>query len=378
MKRIAMFTGSRSEFGLLKNLAKILQSKRNIKFDLIISGSHLSKLYGKTISEILKYNIKIFKKIKLPLEKNDRNKNVNYLINQFSNYLNKFKPDTIILLGDRFETFAVACASVLSKIRIVHIHGGEITKGSRDDLYRHSISKMSDFHFVSTSKSAKRLVKMGEDKMKIFNYGAMCNDSINQLKKLSKVKVENLLGTKFSKKNILISYHPETYSKKKNINDLKILFRSLYGIDNTKFIFSAPNFDENSHVTLKMIKEFCRKNKNALYIDSLGHELFLNTLRFTDILLGNSSSGIIEAGLMKKYSINLGKRQLGRERTSFVVDCQFNSKIIKKNIERIFQKNTKNIKYKKNPYHGINVAKKISSKILMINFRNEKLKYFKD
>lgn len=378
MKRIAMFTGSRSEFGLLKNLAKILQSKRNIKFDLIISGSHLSKLYGKTISEILKYNIKIFKKIKLPLEKNDRNKNVNYLINQFSNYLNKFKPDTIILLGDRFETFAVACASVLSKIRIVHIHGGEITKGSRDDLYRHSISKMSDFHFVSTSKSAKRLVKMGEDKMKIFNYGAMCNDSINQLKKLSKVKVENLLGTKFSKKNILISYHPETYSKKKNINDLKILFRSLYGIDNTKFIFSAPNFDENSHVTLKMIKEFCRKNKNAIYIDSLGHELFLNTLRFTDILLGNSSSGIIEAGLMKKYSINLGKRQLGRERTSFVVDCQFNSKIIKKNIERIFQKNMKNIKYKKNPYHGINVAKKISSKILMINFRNEKLKYFKD
>lgn len=378
MKRIAMFTGSRSEFGLLKNLAKILQSKRNIKFDLIISGSHLSKLYGKTISEILKYNIKIFKKIKLPLEKNDRNKNVNYLINQFSNYLNKFKPDTIILLGDRFETFAVACASVLSKIRIVHIHGGEITKGSRDDLYRHSISKMSDFHFVSTSKSAKRLVKMGEDKMKIFNYGAMCNDSINQLKKLSKVKVENLLGTKFSKKNILISYHPETYSKKKNINDLKILFRSLYGIDNTKFIFSAPNFDENSHVTLKMIKEFCRKNKNAIYIDSLGHELFLNTLRFTDILLGNSSSGIIEAGLMKKYSINLGKRQLGRERTSFVVDCQFNSKIIKKNIERIFQKNMKNIRYKKNPYHGINVAKKISSKILMINFRNEKLKYFKD
>ena len=373
-----MFTGSRSEFGLLKNLAKILQSKRNIKFDLIISGSHLSKLYGKTISEILKYNIKIFKKIKLPLEKNDRNKNVNYLINQFSNYLNKFKPDTIILLGDRFETFAVACASVLSKIRIVHIHGGEITKGSRDDLYRHSISKMSDFHFVSTSKSAKRLVKMGEDKMKIFNYGAMCNDSINQLKKLSKAKVENLLGTKFSKRNILISYHPETYSKKKNINDLKILFRSLYGIDNTKFIFSAPNFDENSHVTLKMIKEFCRKNKNALYIDSLGHELFLNTLRFTDILLGNSSSGIIEAGLMKKYSINLGKRQLGRERTSFVVDCQFNSKIIKKNIERIFQKNMKNIKYKKNPYHGINVAKKISSKILMINFRNEKLKYFKD
>ena len=378
MKRIAMFTGSRSEFGLLKNLAKILQSKRNIKFDLIISGSHLSKLYGKTISEILKYNIKIFKKIKLPLEKNDRNKNVNYLINQFSNYLNKFKPDTIILLGDRFETFAVACASVLSKIRIVHIHGGEITKGSRDDLYRHSISKMSDFHFVSTSKSAKRLVKMGEDKMKIFNYGAMCNDSINQLKKLSKAKVENLLGTKFSKRNILISYHPETYSKKKNINDLKILFRSLYGIDNTKFIFSAPNFDENSHVTLKMIKEFCRKNKNALYIDSLGHELFLNTLRFTDILLGNSSSGIIEAGLMKKYSINLGKRQLGRERTSFVVDCQFNSKIIKKNIERIFQKNMKNIRYKKNPYHGINVAKKISSKILMINFRNEKLKYFKD
>ena len=122
MKRIAMFTGSRSEFGLLKNLAKILQSKRNIKFDLIISGSHLSKLYGKTISEILKYNIKIFKKIKLPLEKNDRNKNVNYLINQFSNYLNKFKPDTIILLGDRFETFTVACASP-SKIRIIHIHG---------------------------------------------------------------------------------------------------------------------------------------------------------------------------------------------------------------------------------------------------------------
>ena len=383
MKRIAMFSGSRSEFGLLKNLALLLQNSKKIKFDLIISGSHLSKLYGNTQKEIKNERIKIFKKINLYLEKEagtpkNISKNSIILISKLSDYFFKYNPSLIILLGDRYETYIAAFISTLCKIKIAHIHGGEVTRGSKDDLYRHAITKMSNLHFVSTHVSKKRIRQMGEDIKSIYNFGAMCNDNIDNLKKYSFNKTEQLLGTKFLKKNIIVTYHPETSSKKINVKNLVILFDSLKNLKDTRVIFTAPNIDENSEQTIGLIKRYSKINKNFYFKQSLGFELYLNTLRYCDLSVGNSSSGIIETGLMKKFSINLGKRQDGRVQTKYVINCSFNKKLIENCILDILNKRKLFKNHKKNPYNGNNVSKKIYKTITKEKLSKVSFKEFRD
>ena len=162
-------------------------------------------------------------------------------------------------MGDRFETFVAAVAGVISKTKIIHIHGGELTFGSRDDLYRHAISKMSNYHFVSTKYYEKRLKQMGENKKNIFRVGALCNDNIKNLKMLSDSSLENKIKTKLYDKNILVSIHPNTKSKKKNISEINVIFKSLLKFKNYKFFFSAPNSDENSEDIISRIKSFKTK-----------------------------------------------------------------------------------------------------------------------
>ena len=221
MKKFAVFSGSRSEYGLLKSLLKNLSNSKKIHLDLIVSGSHLIEKFGNTIEEIKNDKIKISKKINFKFKGRNINyknlsKNASNLILNLNKYLLNKKPEGLILLGDRYETFIAAVAGVISKIKIVHIHGGELTYGSRDDLYRHAITKMSNYHFVSTEVYKKRLIQIGENKKNIFKVGALCNENIKRLKLLNQKFLEKILKTNFYKKNILVSIHPNTESKKKN------------------------------------------------------------------------------------------------------------------------------------------------------------------
>ena len=220
MKKFSVFSGSRSEYGLLKSLIKKLNKSKNIDLDLIVSGSHLMEKFGNTIEEIKNDKIKISKKIKFEFKNktiNSKNlsENASNLISSLSKYLIIKKPEALILLGDRYETFIAAVAGVVSKIKIVHIHGGELTFDSRDDLYRHTITKMSNYHFVSTEIYKKRLKQIGESQKNIFKVGALCNDNIKKLKILNQISLEKNLKTNFYKKNVLVSIHPNTKSKKK-------------------------------------------------------------------------------------------------------------------------------------------------------------------
>tara|TARA_X000000950_G_scaffold289351_1_gene412228 strand:- start:3156 stop:4319 length:1164 start_codon:yes stop_codon:yes gene_type:complete len=383
MKKIAVFSGSRSEYGLLKNLLNQIQFSKYLDLNLIVVGSHLAKNYGTTISEIKKDKIKISKIIKFKYEKNmsgpkNISKNVLILISHLSIYLKRTLPDVLILVGDRYETFIAAVTAVILKIKIVHIHGGEITHGSKDDLYRHSISKMSDYHFVSTKFYKKRLKQLGENPSNIFNVGALCNDNIRKLEILDKTKVERILKTKFYKHNILVSYHPETSSKKKNLSEINEFLRSLSNLKSYKFFFSAPNADENSEDIIKKIKLFCRKNKNTYYKTSYGNHLFLNLLIKCNLIIGNSSSGIIEAPLIGCRSINLGKRQLGRIKSNLTLNCNINSNQIIKNIKKILNIGNRKINIKKNPYYGFNVSNKIYLKLKNLDFSKKNYKKFYD
>ena len=354
MKKFAVFSGSRSEYGLLKSLLKNLSNSKKIHLDLIVSGSHLIEKFGNTIEEIKNDKIKISKKINFKFKGRNINyknlsKNASNLILNLNKYLLNKKPEGLILLGDRYETFIAAVAGVISKIKIVHIHGGELTYGSRDDLYRHAITKMSNYHFVSTEVYKKRLIQIGENKKNIFKVGALCNDNIKRLKLLNQKFLEKILKTNFYKKNILVSIHPNTESKKKNNIEVNQILKSFSKLNNCKFFFSAPNSDENSEDIILKIKSFCKKNKNTYYKASYGHELFLNLIKKCDLVIGNSSSGIIEAPLLKTPSINIGDRQKGRLRAENTYDCKFDCKKIFPLIKKILNKKKKKLNLQKKP-----------------------------
>jgi GDP/UDP-N,N'-diacetylbacillosamine 2-epimerase (hydrolysing) len=383
MIKLSTFTASRSEYGLLKNLVFKLSKSKKIKLNLIVSGSHLIKKFGNTVSEIKSDKIKISKKIrfKLPnasISLKNLSENSSNLIVDLSRHLIRNQPNAIILLGDRYETFAAATAAVLSNIKIIHIHGGEVTYGSRDDLYRHAISKMANYHFVSTEMYKKRLIQLGEQKKHIHRVGALCNDNINNLKNYSVKFIEKKLKTKLYKKNVLVSFHPNTKSKKKNLKEINKLFYILATYKDCKYFFSFPNADKNSEDIIKKIKLFCKKNKNSYFKVSFGSELFLNIMKKCNLLIGNSSSGIIEAPLLGIPSINIGDRQKGRIKSKLTIDTEIDSKKIFKLMNKILNQKKMKINFKKNPYYGKNVSDMIFKKIIKINYSNPNHKNFYD
>ena len=381
MRKFSVFSGSRSEYGLLKSLLKKLDTSKNVDLNLIISGSHFLKGYGNTFQEIKNDKIKISKKIYfkgIKMSHKNLSKNALNLISDLSNYLASKRPDALILLGDRYETFIAAVAGVISKIKIIHIHGGELTFGSRDDLYRHAITKMANYHFVSTESYKKRLRQIGENKNNIFKVGALCNDNIKKIKTVNKNSLEKILKTNFFDKNILVSIHPDTQSKKRNIIEINKIFKIFSKFKNCKFFFSAPNSDENSEDIIIKIKTFCKKNKNTFYKASFGHELFLKLIKRCDLVIGNSSSGIIEAPLLGTPSINIGDRQKGRVRAVNTYDCKIDQNKMIYLMKKILRNKRKKLNLQKNPYYGNNVSNKIYKILNQINFNNLNHKYFRD
>ena len=381
MRKFSVFSGSRSEYGLLKSLLKKLDTSKNVDLNLIISGSHFLKGYGNTFQEIKNDKIKISKKIYfkgIKMSHKNLSKNALNLISDLSNYLASKRPDALILLGDRYETFIAAVAGVISKIKIIHIHGGELTFGSRDDLYRHAVTKMANYHFVSTESYKKRLRQIGENKNNIFKVGALCNDNIKKIKAVNKNSLEKILKTNFFDKNILVSIHPDTQSKKRNIVEINKIFKIFSKFKNCKFFFSAPNSDENSEDIIIKIKTFCKKNKNTFYKASFGHELFLKLIKRCDLVIGNSSSGIIEAPLLGTPSINIGDRQKGRVRAVNTYDCKIDQNKMIYLMKKILRNKKKKLNLQKNPYYGNNVSNKIYKILNQINFNNLNHKYFRD
>lgn len=374
-KKICVFTSSRSEYSLLRNICKKFIKKKNLKLELYVTGSHFSNFYGRTVNEI-KEDLLLNNLIVGDLLKVNSTKKINYLqyISKlkfhFSNYLNYSKPDIIVLLGDRFETLEVATLCYISSIIIIHIHGGEKTIGSKDDAIRHAISKLANFHFVSSQDYKKRLLQLGENKKNIFVVGPLSIENISKIKKINK-PIEQIVKRKLKKKNFLVSYHPEGNDLKVIKKNVNILLKSLKFFKDTLIIFTAPSIDFGSNIVIEEIKKFCRNNKNSKYIKSLGGKNYLLTIKKFDLVIGNSSSGILEAPFLNTYTINIGRRQAGRVKTSSVIDVPNNSKII---IEMI--KKYMNIKFylKKNPYctKNYNISSKILSFVNNINLKKEK------
>ncbi len=364
MRKICIVTGTRAEYGQLHLLMQSIKKSKILKLQLVVTGTHLSSEYGFTINEIVSDGFEIHDKIDMLLSSDSDigiSKSIGLGLISFSDCLKKLNPDLILVLGDRFELLSIVIAALIAKIPIAHVHGGELTEGLIDDAIRHSITKMSHLHFVSTNEYKKRVIQLGEKPKTVFNVGGLSVDNLKKIKLLNKEELQRNLKFKFLEKNILITFHPVTLNfEKENLNQLNELLKGVQKLKDTLLIFTMPNADTYSRKFYECIKSFCKKNSNVYFFKSLGHHNYLSCLRFIDCVVGNSSSGLVEVPSFRKPTINIGDRQKGRLQAKSVINCKPNEKDILSSIKRSYSKAFQlKLKKVKNPYGEGGSVKKI-------------------
>ncbi|EDP73164.1 UDP-N-acetylglucosamine 2-epimerase, partial [Hydrogenivirga sp. 128-5-R1-1] len=375
------FTGTRAEYGLLKPLMYEIKKDKDLELQIIASGMHLSPEFGLTYKEIEKDGFTIDEKVEMLLSSDTPfgiSKSIGLGVIGYTDALERLKPDITVVLGDRFEALAFVIASFTLKIPIAHLYGGETTLGVLDEGYRHAITKLSYLHFTSTEEYKKRVIQLGEEPERVFNVGALGIDNIKKLKLLSKEEVEKRLGKKLKKRNLLITFHPETLKKGSSENQFKELLKALDELEDTLLIFTKANADTEGRKINYLIDEYASKNKEKTVVfTNMGQLLYLSTMQFVDAVVGNSSSGIIEAPSFKIGTINIGDRQKGRIRAESIIDCKPDYESIKKSINKLFSQNFRQkLKNVNNPYENKNTARKIKNILKSFELDNLEKKFF--
>ena len=377
-RKILVVSSSRADFYLIESLLKKLNKKKNNKIFLLLLGSH----FIKNNEEEKKIKIKkiFLKKIKLKLDKDDQKSILEFLGKLFSGYIKKIldiKPHILVILGDRYEILPVAYISTILKIPIAHIHGGEKTEGSYDDNIRHSITKMSHLHFVTTNNHKKRIEQLGEKKRNVYNFGALGVENLLKTKLLNKNLIQKKLGIKLKNNYFLVTFHPVTLSR--NYEDINNLLKVLSNFNDFYIIFTAPNIDHGNIKIIKKIKNFVKKNSNAFFFKNLGQSVYFSLMKYSKCVIGNSSSGIIEAPSLNIPILNIGDRQKGRDKSKIVVNCKNQEKDILKSLNYILSKGfLQKVKKYNNPYNKKNTAQKIANVISNIELNNLIYKTFND
>jgi GDP/UDP-N,N'-diacetylbacillosamine 2-epimerase (hydrolysing) len=357
--KVCIVTGTRAEYGLLFWTIKKLKSDIYFDVKLCVTGMHLSPEFGLTYKQIEEDGIVIDKKIEMLLSSDSVNgiaKSIGLGVIGFTDAFNDLKPDLVLLLGDRFEIFAAATAAMISKIPIAHCHGGEATEGLIDEPIRHSITKMSQLHFTSTEEYRKRVIQLGEQPNRVFNVGALGIENINKLKLLNKSDFEKSIGIKLLKQTFLITFHPVTLEKSTAEGQFTNLLSAIKNFSDTTYIFTMPNADNDGRVIINLIQKFVANNKNtSLAFTSLGQLRYLSALQHVDLVIGNSSSGLIEVPSFKIPTINIGDRQRGRVYGLSVINCKPTKKEIIESINLgLSESFRKKLKKSINPYGNKN------------------------
>ena len=380
MRKICIVTGSRAEYGLLYPLIKKIDKDKKLKLQLIATGTHLSSKFGLTYKEI-ENDFKIDKKIDIKISKRKKNiaKSMGITQIKFAKAFAQLQPDIVVLLGDRYEIFSVASVATTLNIPIAHIYGGEVTLGAIDDVFRHSITKMGHLHFTSTQKYKNRVIQLGENPNYVFNVGSLGIENIKSLNLLSKKQLEKNLNFRFLKKNILITYHPQTISSISPKKQITLLLNALSKLKDTLLIFTKSNADAGGITINKEIEKFVKKYNNAILFASMGQLNYFSTLQYVDCVVGNSSSGILEVPSFKIATINIGDRQKGRIKANSILDTPLNEKDILNAIKKVYSKTyQKDLSNLINPYESKNCSKNIVKVLKNINLDNILNKSFYD
>ena len=347
-RKICVVTGSRAEYGLLCPILIKIQESNKLELQLISTSSHHSTEYGLTYKQIENDGFTIDDKINnlFPSDSNSSIvKSTAKATSLLSDSFDRLEPDIVLLLGDRYETHASATAAMLMNIPIAHIHGGEVTEGAVDEQIRHSITKMSYLHFCSTETYRKRVIQMGEDPARVFYSGAPGIDNIKNLKLLTKNKLEKELNWKLTFKSALFTYHPVTLEESDVEIDLEVIL-SILETFSFNILFTYANADSGGKVINQKIEEFCIiQPARYKVVKSLGQIKYLSAMKYVDLLIGNTSSGIIEAASFRKPVVNIGDRQKGRLRGENVIDCNLKTlqESIKLALSSSFRNKIKNL-----------------------------------
>ena len=363
---ILFFSSGRSDYDLIKPIMNEFKKLNYFNSYLILTGSHLSKRHGRTFKNIDKKLVKKSFKIDIKSDYiNYENFNLSFILAQkkFEKFFKKKKFDLAVILGDRYEALAFGLSCFFKKIKIAHIHGGEITQGSIDDTIRHLLTKLSNIHYVTNSEHQKRVIQLGEQPKSVINAGLLGYENILKMNFLNKKTLLKKLKINQNKKNILVSYHPVTkLSKKENIYQFNQLLIALKKFSNFNIIFTSPNIDPGNKDIIDRIKKFLKTTKNSYFFYSLGQKHFFSLAKSSEVFIGNSSSGILEIPFLKVPVINIGIRQKKRFNFLKISHERPDSKKIIKRIKMILsKKDSKFLNIKR-----MNTSKKISLNI--VNF----------
>lgn len=384
INKICIVTGSRAEYGLLSLLAKKISKDKRLKLQIISTGTHLSSEFGLTKKEIYNDGLKINYEVNLKLGRGDKEHSICLAMSEafsgFSKAYRKLKPDIIIVLGDRYELLAASYCATIYKIPICHIHGGETTVGAIDEATRHSITKMAHLHFVANKIYKKRIAQLGENSKNIHNVGGMGVDVLKNLKLLNKNEIEKALKIKFKKRNFLVVFHPVTLENNTSKKQFQTLLNSFKKFKNTNFFLSQSNADPGAKIISKLAEQFANKNKNnSIFFKSLGQKKFLSLMNLSDLLIGNSSSGLLEAPSLKKPVINIGNRQKNRLLSSNIINCEPTKKNIINAINiALSKKFLEKIKKTTSAYGNGGASEKCIKILKKFNLENVLFKKFND
>ncbi len=366
--KIAVVTGSRAEYGLFKPLLHLIQKDRSLQLQLLVTGMHLSPEFGLTYQQIETDGYKIDEKVEMLISGDTDSaivKSTAIGMMGMADALQRLQPDWVVVLGDRFETFAAAFAAHQAKIPVAHLHGGELTEGATDDAMRHAITKMSYLHFASTDIYRKRVIQLGESPDRVLNVGAIGLESIRTLKTLSKKELEKQLDMQFGKLNFLVTYHPVTMEKQTAEQQVRQLLAALDRFPEATLIITMPNADADGRVIMRLLEQYAKKEPERVKLfTSLGQLRYLSVLKQVQLVIGNSSSGIIEVPDMHIPTINIGIRQQGRVKSESVIDTKTDTNSIIKAIRHSLSPEfSRKCKKASNPYNKKGTAAAIIARI---------------
>ena len=362
-RKICVVTGSRADYGLLRWLMQEIKEDPDLELQILATGMHLSETFGSTYKEIESDGFKINEKIAV-LNGDDSGlslaKSISLGVSGCAEAFERLKPDLIIVLGDRFEIFAASTAALVLTIPVAHLHGGEVTVGAIDESFRHSITKMSHIHFVAAEEYKNRVIQLGENPELVFNVGGLGVDAISKINLLTKEEFENKRGVSFSKRNLLITFHPVTLEDGSAEKQMNELLSALSELNETTLIFTLPNADTGGLVIISEIEKFVEDHSNAYSFKSLGQVDYLSCINLVDGVVGNSSSGLTEVPSFRKGTINIGDRQKGRLLATSVINVEPTKEEIKKGLSKLYSDSFRaSLLRTENPYGRLGAASKI-------------------
>jgi GDP/UDP-N,N'-diacetylbacillosamine 2-epimerase (hydrolysing) len=353
-RKICVVTGSRADYGLLRFVMQGIKEDADLVLQVVATGMHLSPTFGLTYREIEADGFNIDSKVET-LSSSDTPvgiaESMSKGLSGCAEVFSRLQPDVIVVLGDRFEIFAATAAALIAKIPVAHLHGGETTVGAFDEGFRHSITKMSHLHFVAAEVYRRRVIQLGENPKNVFLVGGLGVDSIKRTKLLPKEELEKSLGIKFQPRSLLVTFHPVTLENETAEMQMKELLGALSDLPDTTLIFTMPNADTGGQLLIKMIEDFVRHIPHAYSFISLGQQRYFSCIAQVDGVVGNSSSGLMEAPSFQKGSINIGNRQLGRLQATSVINCEPEGGKIREALSTLFSVDfTQSLDGATNPY----------------------------